>query len=120
MWSTYTKTFVFRDCFDEEIINDNVEAINKMLSSPQRNGEIGVFICTDLICTNIATHFEASRNEDDGELTLSFAKDGKQFALVTLDHYKEVWLQFEIEENLEDEDIVINYCTIKGFKEYQK
>ena len=119
MWSNYAKTFTFRDCTDEEFIKDNVEAINKMFSKPQRNGDIGAFICTDLICTSIATQMECYKDEEDGSLNLSFLYGGKQFAIVTLDTYKEVQLQFEIEENLEDEDIIIDYCNIKGFKEYQ-
>lgn len=120
MWSNYTKTFVFRDCFDEMNVEGNVAAINKMLKIKQLKDEIGAFICTDLISTNIATKFEALSNPDDGSWELYFYdKNDCSIANVSLFNYKEVQLQFEIEENLENGDISIHYCTIKGFKEYQ-
>lgn len=119
MWSNYTKTFVFRDCFDEINVKGNVKAINKLLSIKQHGGGVGAFICTDLISTTSATSFEAYTLEDTGEWVLQFYYNSLPMATVTIDNFKEVQLQFEIEENLDNGDIVIHYCTIKGFKEYQ-
>lgn len=119
MWSNYTKTFVFRDCFDEIIVDGNVKAINKLLNTKQVNDEVGVFICTELMSATSATGFEADTLEDTGEWVLNFYDNGSPMATVTIDKFKEIQLQFEIEENLENGNIVIHYCTIKGFKEYQ-
>ena len=33
MWSNYTKTFAFRDCFDGIHVEGNVVAINKLLNT---------------------------------------------------------------------------------------
>lgn len=122
MWSNYIKTFIFRDCFDEIKVENDVKAINKLLSTKQHDGTIGAFICTDLISTNIATSFEAHQLDDTGEWVLNFNNTDyfiPPIATVTIDRFKEIQLQFEIEENLENGNIVIHYCTIKGFKEYQ-
>lgn len=72
MWSNYTKTFVFRDCFDEINVEGNVAAINKLFKTKQLNDEVGVFICTDLINTTSATSLEAYTLEDTGEWVLQF------------------------------------------------
>lgn len=122
MWSNYTKTFVFRDCFDEINVKDNVKAINKLLSIKQHGGGVGAFICTDLISTNVATSIEAYTSDDTGEWNLNFYNvdyDLPPIATLTIDNYKEIQLQFEIEENLDNGNLIIHYCTIKGFKEYQ-
>lgn len=122
MWSNYTKTFVFRDCFDEINVEGNVVAINKLFKTKQLNDEVGVFICTDLINTASATSLEAYTLEDTGEWVLQFYYDGTPIATiatVTIDNFKEMQLQFEIEENLDNGDILIHHCTVKGFKEYQ-
>ncbi len=121
MWSDYTKTFVFRDCFDEINVEGNVASINKLLNTKQIKDEIGAFICTDLLSTSIATKFEASSDPEDGSWELSFYdKNDFSIANVSLFNYKEVQLQFEIEENLDNGDMSIHHCTIKGFKEYQR
>lgn len=122
MWSNYTKTFVFRDCFDEINVEGNVAAINKLLKTKQLNGDIGVFICTDLISTNSATSFGTYKLEDTGEWNLNFYNGEYDFspvATLVIDDCKEIQLQFEIEENLDNGDMSIHYCKIKGFKEYQ-
>ncbi len=120
MWSNYTKTFVFRDCFDEINVEGNVVAINKLLETKQLNDEVGAFICTDLLSTNIATEIEAYQQEDTGEWVLEFYNAIKNsVATVVISDYKEVQLQFEIEENLTNGAIKVHYCTVKGFKEYQ-
>lgn len=122
MWSNYIKTFVFRDCFDEINVKENMVAINKLLSTKQHNGDVGAFICTDLISTNKTTSLEAYTLEDTGEWVLNFYNTDYELppiATVTIDRFKEIQLQFEIEENLDNGNIVIHYCTIKGFKEYQ-
>lgn len=122
MWSNYIKTFIFRDCFDEIKVENDVKAINKLLSTKQNNNEIGAFICTDLMNTTNATSLEAYQSEDTGEWILNFYNTDYELppiATVTIDRFKEIQLQFEIEENLENGNIVIHYCTIKGFKEYQ-
>ncbi len=124
MWSTYTKTFVFRDCLAEEIVMNNVKVINKMLGIKQHKGERGAFICTDLMGTSTATSIEACRLEDTGEWTINFYGDDFEqppvATVTTIEDFKEIQLQFEIEENIDDGDFIIHYCTIKGFKEYQK
>jgi len=119
MWSSYTKTFAFRDCFDEINVKGNVAAINKLLKTKQLDDEVGVFICTNLINTASATSLEAYTLEDTGEWVLQFYFDGSTVAAVTVDNFKEVQLQFEIEENLDNGDMSIHHCTIKAFKEYQ-
>ena len=122
MWSNYTKTFVFRDCFDEINVEDNVKAINKLLSVKQHKGGVGAFICTDLIGTDIATSIEAYRHDDTGEWNLNFYDadyDLPPIATLTIDKFREIQLRFEIEENLDNGNLIIHYCTIKGFKEYQ-
>lgn len=83
---------------------------------------MGAFICTDLINTTAATSLEAYTLEDTGEWVLNFYNTDYELppiATVTIDRFKEIQLQFEIEENLDNGNIVIHYCTIKGFKEYQ-
>ncbi len=119
MWSNYTKTFVFRDCFDEINVEGNVVAINKLLKTKQVNDVVGVFLCTDLLNSNMVTEFETHKSEDTEEWILEFYNNNRCVATVLISDYKEVQLQFGTEENLTNGDIVIHYCTIKGFKEYQ-
>ncbi len=122
MWSNYTKTFAFRDCFDEINVEGNVAAINKLLKTKQFNDEVGVALCTDLISTDTVTNFEAYKLEDTGEWNLNFYNGEygcPPIATLIIDDCKEIQLQFEIEENLDTRDISIHHCTVKGFKEYQ-
>lgn len=120
MWSNYTKTFVFRDCFDESMVNGNVEAINQLLNLEQHTKTFGAFITTDVLAvSNIAGGLEAYNSEDDGSWELSFTKENKEIASISIPYGGEVQLRFEIEEEVETGEFIIHYCTIKGFKEYQ-
>ncbi|WP_040191805.1 hypothetical protein [Clostridium culturomicium] len=119
MWSTYTKTYIFRNCFDEDQVQGEIKAINELLEIEQYNGDIGVVIGTDLMFANAATNFNAFQDEETGEWILKFTHGPVEVATVLLDKYKEVHLEFTIEENLEDGKVCIHCCLIKGFKEYQ-
>lgn len=120
MWSRYTKTFVFRDCFNIEQTNGDIAAIKKLLTLEQSNDNTGVFITTSLMSTSTADNISIYKSDEDGTVTLIFYKDTVEIATVSIDRdFKEIQLQFEIEEEIETGEILIHYCTIKGFKEYQ-
>lgn len=120
MWCTYTKTFVFRDCLAEEIVDGNVDAINKLLSLKQEDGSCGTFITTDVLSVSvIADSFGAYKSVDDESWTLYFEKGDVEIATISLWHYKEVHLCFEIDEDVRTGEFKIHYCNIKAFKEYQ-
>jgi len=111
---------VFRDCFDDCIVDGNVDAINKLLSLKQEDRSCGAFITTDVLSVSlISDSFGAYKSEDDGTWNLSFYKDDVQIATVSLWHYKEVHLCFEIEEDVRTDEFKIHYCNIKAFKDYQ-
>lgn len=114
MWSSYTKTFVFRDCFDECKVDGDIEAINKLI----RNKECT--ITTDVLSVGtMANGFGAYKSEDDGSWNLKFYKNNEEIVNVSIWDYKEVHLCFEIEEKVETGEITIHYCLVKAFKEYQ-
>lgn len=119
MWVTYKKTFSFRDCFNTEQVEGSIKAINDLLTMKQANGVIGVGISTELIYADIATSFYAFQNEETGEWILEFSNKRNEIASVFMEQYKEINLEFTIEENLEDGKLYIHSCLIKGFKEYQ-
>lgn len=118
MWCTYTKTFVFRDCLDEAIVDGNVDAINKLLSMKQEDGTYGTFVTTDALSLSaIVDSFRAYKSVDDESWNLYFEKGDVEIA--TVSHYKEVHLCFEIDEDVRTGEFKIHYCNIKVFKEYQ-
>lgn len=119
MWCDYNKTFLFRDCFDKEQAQGNIRAIKGLLDKKQVDGSVGVLIGTDLMFAAIATTFNAFQHEDTEEWVLVFSNDDTEVASVLMDKYKEVQIEFVIEERLEDGEISIHCCLIKGFKEYQ-
>ncbi|AJE10780.1 hypothetical protein [Clostridium botulinum] len=120
MWCDYTKTFVFRDCFDEEKIAGNVSAINELLNKKQINGDTGCFVVTDVLHVGtLIDRVEAYKNEDDGSWNLCFLNKNKEIANVAIWDYKEVHLCFEIEEKIDTRELSIHYCAVKAFKEYQ-
>ncbi len=119
MWIGYNKTYVFRNCFEEDQVQGEIKAINELLETEQANGDIGVVIGTDLMFANAATNFNAFQDEETGEWILKFTHGPVEVATVLIDKYKEVHLEFTIEENLEDGKLCIHCCLIKGFKEYQ-
>jgi hypothetical protein len=119
MWSSYIKTYIFRDCFDEEKVKGDVAAIQKLLCLDQSDKSCGVLITTDILSVSTIAHsFETYKREDDGTWELNFYNEGKEICGVSLCNYKEVHLQFEIEEEIETSAINIHYCTVKAFKEY--
>lgn len=119
MWSNYTKTFVFRDCFDKTMTKGNVEAVNKLLTDIQKNKNFGALITSSVLSADVANTLEATENEDDGTWDLNFYKDDTPVASISMFYLKEVQLCFEIEEEIETGEFIIHYCTTKGFKEYQ-
>ena len=120
MWCTYTKTFVFRDCFDDCIVDGNVDAIRKLMNMRQVNGNNGVFITTDILSVSeTANDFGAYQDGEDGSWNLKFYKDDKEIAIVPIWSHKEVHLCFEIEEDVRTDEFKIHYCNIKAFKDYQ-
>jgi hypothetical protein len=120
MWSSYVKTFAFRDCFDEIANKGNVEAINRLINTEQIDNVKGCIIVTDILSVNtVVNHFEASKNLDDGSWDLCFYRNDKPIATVSLFDLKEVQLCFEIEEEIETGKIKIHYCQVKSFGEYQ-
>jgi hypothetical protein len=120
MWSSYNKIFCFRDCFDESTVEGDVEAINKLLDTTQANGEIGVFITSEVLSTSIANHLSVYQSEDDGTWNLEFYNKSNQIASVSTWNCKEIQLDFEIEERVETGEVNIHYCTVKCFKNYQQ
>lgn len=120
MWSVYTKTFVFRDCLNENLVKSNVAAIQKLLNLKQVDGNSGVFITTDILSVDIANDFKVYESEDDGVWNLIFYKDDKEICSAFTCDYKEIHLCFEIEEEVNTGDINIHYCKVKGFKDYQR
>lgn len=119
MWCDYNKTFVFRDCFDKEQTEGNIRAIKGLLGKKQVDGSVGVLIGTELMFSAIATRFNAFQHEDTREWILEFSNVNTEVASMMMDKYKEVHVEFTIEERLEDGEISIHCCLIKGFKEYQ-
>lgn len=119
MWSTYTKTYVFRDCFEEDQVQGEIKSINALLEMEQCNSNVGVLICTDLMSASVATSFYAFQHEETGEWILDFMNGCDEVATVVMDKYKEIHLEFIIEENLEADKLCIHCCLIKGFNEYQ-
>lgn len=119
MWINYNKTYVFRNCFEEDQVQGEIKAINELLEMEQSNGDIGVVIGTDLMFASVATSFNAFQHEEIGEWILDFMNGCDEVATVVMDKYKEIHLEFIIEENLEEDKLCIHCCLIKGFNEYQ-
>ncbi len=120
MWSDYTKTFVFRDCFDSCMVDGNVKAINKLLSLEQKSKEYGAFITTDILSVDtIAKHCEAYKNEDEGSWRIDFMNSNKEIASISIPCNGEIHLCFEIEEEIETGEFIIHYCAVKAFEKYQ-
>ena len=103
---TYTKTFVFRDYSDEEIVNENVKAINKLYQQEQDDKSYNTF--------------GAYRNKDDGTWNLAFYKEGgvEWLTIPFSDRFmkcEEIHLHLEIEEDTQTGKIKIQNCDIELF-----
>lgn len=103
------KTFVFRDYSAEEIVNENVAAINKLLNQPDDKSY---------------NSFGAYKNEDDGTWVLAFYKEGgvEWLTMPFSGRFlkcKEIHLTFEIEEDFKSGEFKARHCDIEPFKEYQ-
>lgn len=120
MCSNYTKTFIFRDCFDAKKVIGDIEAINRLLNKKQIDGNVGCFVVTDVLYVGtVVNKIEAYESEDDGTWNLCFFNKNNEVTSVSIWDYKEVQLRFEIEEVVETGEITIHYCKVKAFKEYQ-
>ncbi len=112
-WSNYTKVYTFRDCFDIFQVEGEVKQINNLIKN-------GCLLTTDaLSVSTLVDHLNACKNPDTGEMVLCFYKGKTEIATIDTYDFKEVQLQFEIEENIETKEFKLHYCYIKPFKEYQ-
>lgn len=112
-WSSYTKVYTFRDCFDIFQVEGEFNQINDLIKN-------GCLLITDaLSISTLVDYVNICKSSDTNETTLCFYKGKNEIARVSTYYFKEVQLHFEIEENIKTRELKLHYCYIKPFKEYQ-
>lgn len=113
MYGRYQKVFIFRDCFDIDFLQGDIMLINDLISK-------GCTVCDGLLSVSLMVNqISVYKSEEDETLNICFNTDDVEVAHISLWDLKEVQLCFEIEEEVEKKEIILHYCEIKGFNDYQ-
>jgi len=112
-WANYTKIYTFRDCFEPEQVEGEIKQINELM-------ENDCMLVTDAISISpLVDHLTVWKQPDTDELSLSFYKGDTEIVRINTCDFREIQLQFEIEENTKIGALKLHYCYIKAFKGYQ-